>query len=508
MIFSFIFDSGKLGGIYGSVVFKHMLLGNELSQNESKMIISWGDIAIYKRFIDIEPYLIKDKYCTIDFDDLNSQNRFTDYPYCWVVEDLNDDLALQIDRRLKGTLNGYVGLSRIDPTSKSERKQFWKELIRSTSLFKKTITCFHNPEYSDVFCYLHESIELGYEVVYDPEAEISSVEEVESLQSSFIKRDEDLKIEKTEHQDIDRDMWTMNFALRKELQISGALIWQSINDIDKIQFTSHKENEILAEYPFLALYHAAQGIERIQKAIIELICKRDHISEVEKEKIYDLLHSHSHDALNDWIIRKCNIKFNSNCHKFIDIIRRFYNITRYSRYSDEKCELEDSSEYKLLLELSKSTDKDLNLKIKNNFGNYLGELANVYFKLYYELCGNLGIFAYELECESNACIVYRHIETSENLYKQFLQRKQAKKELLYWLIKKGAKHPNAKHVKEKPLDLNGDLIDEYLSELISSPESTQYLYDDVCNLYDELCSNNKELWKRRIELIDNIIANS
>ncbi|UKI37194.1 MAG: hypothetical protein L6V93_03145 [Clostridiales bacterium] len=121
-------------------------------------------------------------------------------------------------------------------------------------------------------------------VDYDKEAQDSSVEESSSLQSSFIKKDSDLKIKTHSALDVDRDLILLNFSIGQEIQISGVLIWRSINDIDKIYFNSNEElNEVLVEYPFLTLYHASQGIERIQKAIVELVCKKNHIQEKGKK---------------------------------------------------------------------------------------------------------------------------------------------------------------------------------------------------------------------------------
>ena len=75
--FAFIFDSGKLGSsFYGEVVFEQMIKGGELSENPVAITVSLGDIFTYQRYIDIEPYIFKDEYCTLDFDDLLSEQIF------------------------------------------------------------------------------------------------------------------------------------------------------------------------------------------------------------------------------------------------------------------------------------------------------------------------------------------------------------------------------------------------------------------------------------------------
>ena len=107
--FAFIFDSGKLGSsFYGEVVFEQMIKGRELSGNPVAITVSLGDIFTYQRYIDIEPYIFKDEYCTLDFDDLLGANAFKDLPFCWVVENLSSAIACAIDKRLKIDVKGYV----------------------------------------------------------------------------------------------------------------------------------------------------------------------------------------------------------------------------------------------------------------------------------------------------------------------------------------------------------------------------------------------------------------
>ena len=62
--------------------------------------------------------------------------------------------------------------------------------------------------------------------------------------------------------EIDRDLSDLNFSIRDELQIAGVLIWKSINSLDRINFNNTTN---LVEHPFMTLYFASQGIERIQK---------------------------------------------------------------------------------------------------------------------------------------------------------------------------------------------------------------------------------------------------
>lgn len=498
--FVFIFDSGKLGSnFYGEDVFKLMLEGGELSQNYTEITVYLGDILINRRYIDIEPYIIKDEYCTLDFDDLMGTNRFKDLPFCWIVENLSDEIAIAIDKRLKESTNGYVGLSRVDKLSASGRKQFWKYTIKNFSLYHYTITSFQDPQFDGEFVHLELATQLGYEVEYETLCD-DELDDGKKSSDALNNGRQRTKV-------VDRDLFALNFSIRQELQISGALLWKSINALDKIRFCiSGEPNEHLIEYPFFTLYFASQGIERIQKAIVELICKKNHIKESDKDCIYDLLTSHAHDRLNDWIEEKENIKINTNCRKLIDILTRFYNTVRYARYSDETYLKSATPECDLLLELKSSKCFDLNTDIKNNFGNFLGRLANIYFTVYDKLCSELNIFAYELEYDSAACIVYGYREKPKNLYKEFLKRQNAKKELLYWLMKKATEYPKYSFVKDDALDFDADSVEHYLWELIFNSEDGQDYYDEVDCLYDELCSIDKDKWKNRLELIDYLIA--
>ena len=130
MMLAFIFDSGRMGNFYGEEVFRMMLCGNELLNNDKKIVVSWGDILTNKRYFDIEPYILKDEYCTINLLKADMCS-FSGTPYCWIIEDIDGDIANLIDKRLKETVKAYIGLSRIDKSNIFQQKQFWKDMIRS-----------------------------------------------------------------------------------------------------------------------------------------------------------------------------------------------------------------------------------------------------------------------------------------------------------------------------------------------------------------------------------------
>lgn len=504
MMVAFIFDSGKLNSYnYGEVVFEHILKGREMCKNSSKIVVSLGDILSFDHVKDIEPCLIKDKYCTIDYKD---RIQFVDYPFCWILEDIELEIVLKVNKRLKHELDGYIGLTRVDNESTDTRKQFWKELIRSFVIFQDTITCFQDPIIEDVFCYSDLAKDMKYEVKYDLEVAYAPIEESKILQSSFVKKNSDIRIIDGDN-DLDRNIEKLNMDLRRELQISGALMWKSICEINKIIFEDDilfgSREGYLVENSFLTLYYASQGIERIQKIIIELICKNEHIHV--KKDLYELLKSHKHNALNKWIESKSKIKFNSKFVNFLSILQDFYAKIRYRRYSDNETVLE----YNLLKQLGKNNNLDqFDCEIKSIFGKCLGELASSYYELVKDLCYSLKIYAYELDYNSTARIVFNIDSESKNLQKKFLQYKQSKKELLYCLIRRGKKLTRIKILKNiKPLHFDIAMINDYMEDLIMDSENGQEMFDEFDSLYDELCNEDKESWKKRQEIIDAVVAN-
>ena len=216
--FAFIFDSGKLdSSFYGDVVFEAMLKGLEITKNKTEMIVYLGDILINKIVIDIEPYIINDECCTIDFDLLNKNGGFKDYPYCWVIENIDYKIASLIDSRLKTELKGYIGLSKIDNSNTDKRKQFWRRLLKKFNIYKKKITCFQDPDITDVFCYLELANKLGFAVKYDKYAEY---EEKFYEYTNYNNNKNSKELEK-----VDRDLMELNFMLCRELQIAGSLFW-------------------------------------------------------------------------------------------------------------------------------------------------------------------------------------------------------------------------------------------------------------------------------------------
>jgi len=500
--FAFIFDSGAIeNSSYGQVIFKNMICGKELINNPYKMIVSLGDIRIPNSLfgLDIEPYVHKDKYCTIDFK-IVRQNHFKDYPFVWVVEDIIPDIAELIDDRLKKDFPAYIGMFNINLNSSGEKKQFWKKLIRSFMINKNEIITFIDEEGNGNFYNESDLNNYGFVQQTHKVNLFSILDEDPFRQSNLVKTEKDLEIVFTNAKEINRDLTPLNFSLREEFQIAGTLIWKSIHSLDKISF----ENDIfqqynLAEYPFMTLYFASQGIERIQKSLIELICKNKHIQDSDNSKVYELLMSHSHKDLNDWIESNSNIKLKKSCKKLLTILSDFYNTIRYVRYKDEAYLKSKTPELDLLRKLIE-TEKISNKAIKTKFGKYLWEITNQYNEECNRICHELGIYTYELDNQSSANFVYTKIKP-QNLYTRYKIIHQYKKEVIYWIMKNGIEYPKYKCCNLDTVEFDPGMVDEYINEIIYYPEDVYNYFDSIDDFYDELYVENKEDWENRNNLM-------
>ena len=96
----FFFDSSMIDEFsYGDVVFENIIKGREITLNSSKIIFSRGDIVNKAAYNDINPFVIKDDLCTIT----KINKSFSDYLYVCILEDIEQQIAIKIDSRLKDT---------------------------------------------------------------------------------------------------------------------------------------------------------------------------------------------------------------------------------------------------------------------------------------------------------------------------------------------------------------------------------------------------------------------
>ncbi|MDX9743781.1 MAG: hypothetical protein RBT59_08200 [Arcobacteraceae bacterium] len=509
LMIALFFDSGLIKeSFYGGVVFEAIFKGKEINKNSARIIVSSGDI-FGDSYQDISPYLVKNELCSVDLKTRSNYTNFTDWPYCWVLEDIDLNVATLIDKRLKRELtNIYKGMTTIDVLSLDVNKQFWKLLPRNFSIENNVITVFNLEEYG--FAYYEKSNNLGLEVRFETEEEFYQyeIDEIMSTRtSSFVSKWEQLDINKKKmRNDIDRGIHEMVFSLVKEVSIAGDFIWKSIEDIDKIFIPMIKGIPYVTDHIFTSLYEASQGIERLQKVIVELIIYRDKLGSNDYKTLEKLLMSHNHMSLNGWIVRNEKLKPTSKkCNKLLKMLYDFYNEARYMRFgknSDKKFEATLITKFGI-----DCNESNLNDEIKHLFGQAMGELTRTYYDLIHKVSTEIGAFTYEVSSETPAYIVFRN-HPKDDLYETFQKIKQAKKEVIWWIAK------NPDHITREDvfgeidyLDFDPAMINSYLDEMFTNRKGSSELFDYVEEVYDERINENKEDAVNRIKIIDIAVAN-
>ena len=322
---TFLFNIKKIkDSFYGNVAFENIIKGKELLNNENKVIISDGDIFDREFYNDVSPFIIRDKLCTINKNDISYKNE--NDIYAILIEDITINNAKKIDERMKKNFSAYLGMTSVDISSTDKRKQFWKKLVRYCSLEENVITYFGSKKMGfDTIVAKKFNLKINYD---NFERESDNKILFSTRQSSFITKAEQLEIKEGKN-DSDRGLLEMNFSLVKEVEIAGVLIWKSIEDINKV-YLQKKENDVIVDYLFTSLYQASQGIERLFKILIQLIEYEMNLDD--KKRIEELLLSHNHIGMYQFISEYQDLKFNENENKFITLISNFYNKIRYHRF--------------------------------------------------------------------------------------------------------------------------------------------------------------------------------
>lgn len=84
---TFLFNIKKIkDSFYGNVAFENIIKGKELLNNENKVIISDGDIFDREFYNDVSPFIIRDKLCTINKNDISYKNE--NDIYAILIEDI------------------------------------------------------------------------------------------------------------------------------------------------------------------------------------------------------------------------------------------------------------------------------------------------------------------------------------------------------------------------------------------------------------------------------------
>lgn len=497
---AFLFDSGKIESpFYGDVIFEYLVKGNELSNNISKVVVSEGDVFHKQIYDDITPFRIKNELCTIK----KLDDKCRDYIFTVLIEDISVDNAKKIDKRIKEECIAYLGMTSIDIDSTDVRKQFWKGLIRDYSIEGTTLTCFGYEEQG--FAYFIKAKEYGFRVNYDGFPNEVECENRLSLfstrQSSFVTKVEQLEMKKGRN-DSDRGISEMNFSLVKEVEIAGVQIWKAIEDINRV-FIPKKGNGTIVDYLFTSWYQAAQGIERLFKILIELMYYYD--DSYEEQKVNELLLSHNHVGMYEFVEKKQKLSFGKNERKLLESVSRFYNEARYNRF---KYSENNMMELKLLQEFGCDiSEEEFDDRVKHRYSKTIGHISRTLYNAISELSTKLNIYVYELNSHSVASFVLNNYY-KDDLYEILKEIENSKRELLWYALKKGkdlAITQLGEEIEALPFDDMG--VQMFLEELICNTNSASLIYDFVSNEYDEQVAENKEKWKERLKFIE-LIGNA
>lgn len=288
-----------------------------------------------------------------------------------------------------------------------------------------------------------------------------------------------------------------NFNMGHELDISGEFIYDGIEALNEM--ICIEESSPL----FSFLYHTSVGIERLQKIIIVLFedIKFDEYEEFEKSLI-----THSHQDLHSRIKRSAKIEFNNRENDFLMLATNFYKSARYNRFNINTSECKEAN---LFIEFVKKHLKPdeieyhfisgkvmVNEKVENLVGRTLGSIANKYYSLIREGANKNGTYTYELLADSKAEKIFLGNYRNKSLQEMKITESIAVKELIACIRNTEETCAFLRFLDEiEPLDIDVNLINEYLSEL-SIGNIPQTLIDEVETLYEEM-----EHPKNRIELI-------
>lgn len=512
---AFIFDSGKFDTCsYGNKAMEYIFKGRELKGNNTKIVVSLGDIDGREASIDISPYVNFDDLCSIgmntvvdkDSDSIKGLPQgcisFKDYPFAIVMEDIDKEVVKKLDSRLKIDSKEYVGVTNIDVKTSDQRKQFWKKMIRFFSLEEDVCTVFG--ESKEGFIFDKQVIDGGYMIRYDefPSSGILGFgyQMYSTRQSSYIYKYDQLVPVKGKN-DSDRGLFRMNFALVKELEIAGVQIWKAIEDINKVYLSKDCDSCII-DFLFTSFYQASQGVERLLKIAVELVAYTE--KNTEKNKTDKILYSHNHVALADYLEKKNKLKLDSACRNLLNMLMTFYNEGRYNRYLDSA---EDTLELKILAKLGKSLRaEDFDQEFKKMYGKLLGNISRGCYELIYNISHEINVYVYDFNKTSIARMVFWD-SYDKNLYKSLLKFENAKKEMLWYLINNGSSIKD-KYVQANIDPLEFDGIDEYIFEMIRDNLGESFIEDFIDEEYIELKTNQKEAVKERISFLNYLFGNN
>ena len=478
---SFFFDSTKISDdLYGGEIFNELLRGKELCANTHRVIISQGDLLDNqgRAIINLSSVVVNDDLLTVTIHQAPHSHIAV-----VAIEDINTDVAKLIDTRFSSNLDYYLGMTSIDPSSTCGNRQFWKSLVRSLSIEKDLVTLFCTEQEMDR--YVEKNIALDNDNIvqsdeqYNPDSSNELGEYPQTRQSSAISNPEQREMVLKKYESV-RQPLELNFALVKEVELSGVQIWNSIEFINKAAIRERPGTPASPVPPpstpndiFMSLYLASQGVERLLKICVELIVNNSLDCEF-YDQAENLLKSHRHVSLLDFVCRHTNQESTRAYRHLTNQLQQFYNNVRYSRYKES---VVNDPEIRLIWSFAERRNNDIG-RLKHRYATELGELSHFLYRIIDEQSHELSIFVYELAYSSTA--IYVFTGEDPDLLNKLEEIEYAKKELLWYLIRNGVRLPisvalqDAASFEFDPADIN-----DFISDLLEPQNSNINLLNNV-----------------------------
>lgn len=494
---SLFFDSAAMEETdYGAAIFSSVFSGKELSANSRKVIVSFGDVFLGSAEEDIRPLVVADSFCTIDLAKCENAGLTA-----VILEDIDASVAVKLDSRLQTSTSAYLGMTSINVEATDLRKQYWKRLSRAFSIERDVLTFFRTSQEIGWDSVTECAKQSGLRVHVDEFPLDDGTEQddqyVSSRQSSFIQCQQQRRIVDGKN-DSSRSKTEMNFALVREVGLSGVLIWKAVEDIDAAVFPDRITGSAKTDYAFTSLYMASQGIERLLKICTELI-KYATLDETINIKADEQLKSHNHVTLLNFVCNNTGKSRPQGANRLMDMLMDFYTHLRYGRYWTSDT---NDSEFRLLSRYGRWKNSDDQRALKHAYAKALGTMSHFLYGIINDLCTPLKIFVYELAYDSVA--MYCFLSGSDMDLMNTLERLKTAKRELIWLLINNPKVLPATRILEgiEPLDIDPADVPDMVSDLISPSKSSSQLLDAVDELIHEVCDEDRKKQYERIQTVN------
>lgn len=213
----------------------------------------------------------------------------------------------------------------------------------------------------------------------------------------------------------------------------------------------------------------------------------------DKKRIEELLLSHNHIGMYQFISEYQDLKFNENENKFITLISNFYNKIRYHRFRYSENNI---PELKLLQNFGNNIkEENFNEEIKHKYGKSLGKISHSLYECISKISRKLNIFVEELYSFSVAKFVFWKNIKNFDLYEILKEIEISKKELIWYLLNIDV--PKNKNINILPFESSDE--EYYIKELIYNKNACEGIYSFVSEIYDQLIDEDKKKWKKRLD---------